>query len=114
MKLKIESGELRIDVQELIQSMDQETKTNVARHLVASEQLFKAVLECVTTGAFHLDDGDGNWWFCAESVAKLREQLIPLMPEVTRELVREVLRQRDSASQEERRWRDAYWKVWHA
>lgn len=118
MKLKIENGTLKIDLNELVEALDQEQRTALARHLVADELLFRAVLECVSDegrfGHFFTDDGDGDWWFSPEKLLELREKLIPLLPAIARGAVEEALRQRNQAKADGKRHHDWAYNLYHA
>ena len=109
MKATIEEGKLKIDVEDLFYHMDPELKIKLAKHLVADDHLFGAVLDCVATGSFFED-----WWFSRDRTLELREKLIPLMPEIAREAVRTALQQRNDAQMKaERMWNWA-WQLFHA
>jgi hypothetical protein len=114
MNAKIEKGQLTIDVTELIEAMSPETRREVARFVAAKEELFVAVLECVTGGRFFTDDRDGEWWFGEDAVLRLREKLIPLMPDVARRAVTEALRQRNRADGDAAKWQKWAWSLFHA
>lgn len=118
MKAKIENGKLTIDLPELLESLSEQERKEAARFLVAEPELFAAVLECVADesrfGHFFSDDPSGPWSFDTRCVLSLREKLMPLMPIIAREAVREALHQRDQAQADERRWHDWAWKLFHA
>jgi hypothetical protein len=114
MKPKIVGSALSIDLGELVEGLDDDGKKELARQLVADDHLFAAVLECVAKGEYFADDERGAWWFSPSRVLELREKLLPLMPEIARDAVREALRQRNDAREEERRMWDWAWKLFHA
>jgi len=113
MKITIENGTITFDCLEFVQEMDNETRAEVARFVAADEKLFEAVCDFVAGGSF-FDDDRSPWWFDSTVRAKLTERLMPLMPDATRALVRELIRQRDQAALLEKQLRDDYWKLWHA
>jgi hypothetical protein len=102
-----EKGVVQFDVTEFVDAMSAETKADLCRSLVADELLFQAVADFITTGVFH----DG--WFIGD-VTKLRERFLPLMAETARELVRDLVHQRDQVQASEKRTADDYWKLWHS
>lgn len=112
--MKIEKGILQIDVHELVESLDAKTRNDLCRYLVADEKLFANVLEVVTTGSYNHDDEDGEWWFGSEGTARLREKLLPFMPEVAQALVRELICQRDAAKANQDRFTRWAWQLFHA
>lgn len=116
MKVRIEGGELRIDVMALVESLGPKDRATVAQFLCANEYLWKAVLDCVTDerGYYFKDDEEGVWWFDRRTVLELRQKLIPLMPDVARLSVEEALRQRDEANREKERHSRWAWKMFHA
>lgn len=119
MKAKVEGGELRIDLLALVEALPNKDRNDLARYLVADELLWRAVLECVTDdskyfGHYFKDDEEGEWSFHHTTVLKLRELLVPLMPEIARLAVEEALRQRNQAQENERRTDAWAWKLYHA
>lgn len=119
MKVKIEGGELKIDLLALVESLPKDGRNNLARFLVADEMLWRAVLDCVSddskyAGHYFRDDADGEWWFTHETVMELREKLIPIMPEVARLAVEEALRQRNQAIADKERSDRWAWKLFHS
>lgn len=118
MKLKVERGRISFEMSDLVDSLSQEDRRELARYVAADSTLFAAVLECVTSegrfGRFFTEDSDGDWWFDNKTLLELREKLIPLMPQVARGAVEEALRQRNVAKAEERRFHDWAWKLFHA
>lgn len=116
---KVERGELKIDIQKLVDMLDKEDRKRLARQLVADEHLWRAVLECVSddskyAGHYFRDDEEGEWWFSHKTVQELREKLIPIMPEVARLAVEEALRQRNQARADKERVDAWAWKLFHA
>lgn len=114
MKAKLVDGKVMIDLADLIDSLSLEECRDVARQVVADEHLFAAVLDCVKDGDFFSDDARGAWWFDRRSVLDLRAKLLPLMPEIAREAVKEALRQRDEAKAESERHRTWAYRMYHA
>lgn len=122
MRAEIKNGKIALDVYDLVQSLSEEDRAEVARQVVADEHLFAAVLDCVVAGSFFEDAPGGHWWFDSRSVLELREKLLPLMPEIAREAVKAALHQRDEAKADAERhrtwayamyhaWPDAYWQT---
>lgn len=115
MKAKVdEKGNLTIGLEEVFESMTPEARKEAAKILCASPVLMGAVLECVSRGEYFSDDDRGAWWFGPAQVLELREKLLPLMPEVAREGVREALSQRNAARSSEEETRKWAWGMFHA
>lgn len=114
MKAKLENGKVTIDLQDLIDTLSLDDCRDVARHVVADEYLFKAVLECVAKGEYFTDDERGAWWFDERTVLEMRAKLLPLMPEIAREAVEAALHQRDEAKAESERHRRWAYQLYHA
>ncbi len=118
MKAKIEKGVLTIELSEIVDALSRKDRKELARQLVADEELFAAVLECVADdsrwGHYFSDDEDGLWSFDPRTVLTLREKLLPLMSTVARNAVHEALTQRNDAREEARRMSEWGWKLFHA
>lgn len=115
MKVTIKGSTLEIDLMELVEHMGAEQRAVMARFLCANEKLFEAVVDAlVSGGSYFEDDDEGDWWFSSRSMAALQAKLVPLMPEVTASLVRELIHQRDQAQLLERRTDDWAWRLYRA
>lgn len=114
MKLTLTKGALSFDLSDLVDSMDQAQRDELCRYLLCQEKLFAAVLEAAAGGHFFEEDADGSWWFGSASTAALREQLMPLMPAITRDLVAEQISQRKQAQTDADRHREWAYKLYHA
>lgn len=88
MKAKLENGQLTIDIHDLADSLPQEELERFAQHVVFNKKLFQGVIETLLQGCCW--DGD---WYIGELDQRLRLQLLPLMPDVMRELVAGLLTQ---------------------
>lgn len=113
MKATIEKGDLKIDVQELVQALDAETRKVIAQFLCADELLIQAVLECVVDGHYFTDDEQGPWWFDHRTVLALQEKLKPLMGEAAKNALDEALRQRDYEKKQRERVDRWAWRMYH-
>lgn len=109
MKFRIKDGSLCMDLGEFVDEMDKPTRDELCKHLIADDALFTAVADYVSTGEFN-----EGWWHSPNDLAELRARFAPLMPDVARELVRQLVFQRDAAKMNEERHSTAYWKLWHA
>ena len=120
MKVKLEGHDLKIDLIALAEDLDATGKRDLARFLVASEQLFAAVLECVSDtsesgfGHYFNDDDMGSWWFDPKTVLELRQKLIPLLPEISKRMVVQAIKERNDAVKDQGRYQDWAWKMYHA
>lgn len=109
MKVEVDTkGNIQIDLRELVDSMSDDAKAEFARHLVADELLFQAVADYIVTGQYH----DG-WWM-GGGAQKLRERFLPLMPDAARNLVRDLVHERDRLAADLKNERDDYWALYHA
>lgn len=118
MKTKCEKGVVSFDACEFVESLDIEAKRAIARAIIADEDMFSALADQVATGSFFDNDkhplcDDAGWWSIGD-VTKLRLKLLPLMPEVTRELVRQLVRDRKQALALKEQRDEEYWEMWHA
>lgn len=110
MKIEItKDGNLVLDLRELVKSMSNETRNEFLKSLCADETLFDAVVDQLATGVYFED-----WWFDSRTVTAWRAKLVELMPEVTRQLVRHLIFQRDSAEAEKERLNTWAYKLYHA
>src|SRR5258708_6832597 len=114
----IEKGVLKINLLNLVSSLDKHDHNELCKYLVADDNLWKAILECVSDdsryfGHYFKDDEDGEWSFSSKTVLELREKLIPLMPEIARLSVREALQQRNEAVAESERYKKWAWRMYH-
>jgi hypothetical protein len=114
MKTTVTKGALGIDLRNLVEELDESTKTELCRFLVADDRLFQNVLECVVGGDYNNDDPDGSWWFSPDRVAELRAKLLPQMPEVTSGLVRHLMYQRNHQETQANRFNNWAWQLYHA
>jgi len=86
MKAKLDNRQLTIDVHDLADSLSQEELEIFAQHVVFNEKLFQGVIETLLQGCCW--DGD---WYIGEMDQRLRLKLLPLMPDVMRELVAQLV-----------------------
>lgn len=113
MKAEIKDGQLKIDLYELVRTLPDQQLKQIARYVAAQEELFEAVLSYVVNGSFYADE-DGSWWFDRSKLLELREKLTPLMPEVAKGALKNVLSQRDEAIKETERFRKWAWSMYRA
>lgn len=118
MKIKVEKGVMKIELADLVAELSAHDAKELARQLVADKELFGAVLECVADdsrycGHFFSTDPDGAWSFDRTAVLELREKLIPLMPEISKQIIRAALQQRNDERTKAARMWDWAWKMYH-
>ena len=118
LRTKLERGVLSVDLRELVEAMDAPTKEEIAKLLAADDELIKVVVELAADpsryGHYFSNDEDGAWWFDPRTVLEIREKLVPAMPEIARQAMAEVIRQRDQAKQDLSRMEQWAWKLFHA
>ena len=106
-KLKIENGELRIDMEYLVKAMSEEQLREFAQHIVFREVLTEGVIDMLAEGYLWED----CWWMGGDTFQDLREKLIHMMPDVAKEAIVELRNERESARNEAKQWRDVAWKL---
>jgi hypothetical protein len=114
MKAEIKDSRLTIGLLDLIETLSEADRAEVARYLCASAVLMKAVLDNVVKGEFFEEDERGTWWFDRRELLELREKLIPVLPDVAAKIAAEALHQRDQAVAEKERHERWAWKMYHA
>lgn len=107
-QVTIKEGVVSIDLADIVDRMDQTTRDELCRQLLAQETLFQAVVDALSTGVYF-----ENWWFSYETMTEMRAKLAPLMPDVIRALVKDLIWQRDCALQEKKRMWDWAYKLYH-
>lgn len=113
MSIKIEKGEIKIDVDEFLRALDDEQRDYLSKATAFDSKLIDATAQCAVDG--HWDNGDeaAPWWIGGDFVMKLRERLLPLMNEVARELCLDLIQARDQAKAQEKRLDRWAWDLYH-
>lgn len=106
---KIVNGVLSVDISRVVDLMDQESKDELCKSLLAEETLFEAVVDQLAHGSFF-----DSWWFDSDRVTTWRAKLVGLMPETIALLVKHLIWQRDRAKASEKRMHDWAWAMYHA
>lgn len=118
MKITTEKGRASFDVAAFVEAMDDETRNEVARHIVSDQAVLETVAEAAANGCHFVEmsnplhDERGYW--SIGGVDKLRQKLIELMPEIARETVRDLLRKLDRAKASARNETENYWALYHS
>jgi hypothetical protein len=111
MKAKIKDNQLTIDLHELADTLSDEDRKQFARFAVYQDTLLEAVVDTVVTGACFDDD-----WHTTSLTRRLREKLLPLMPDAMRELVTNLLEENSRLKSANDQYHDALfqllWKYW--
>jgi hypothetical protein len=110
-KAKIKDNQLTIDLHELADALSDEDRKHFAKFAVYQDTLLEAVVDTVVTGACFDDD-----WHSTTLTRRLREKLLPLMPDAMRELVTGLLEENSRLKSANDQYHDAlfeaYWKHW--
>lgn len=80
--MKIEKGELIIDILELVASMDDAQQNEVGKFIGAQERLFEAVVGALSDPSGWFYEDDGLWWLDETFMSRLRQRLVPMMDTV--------------------------------
>lgn len=113
MNIKVEQGELRIDVETLINSLAADGKKQIAKLIGADEEAWRQMAEALADPDGYFN-GDEMWWMGTDHLLSVRGKLIPLMPEQYQYAAREWQRQLDAAKADAKRYADWAWQMWHA
>lgn len=112
MKLTIENTKLSFDLRELFESLTDEQRAEAGKLLIAERHLFNAVAECLADDS-RFGHYFGDWSFDPEFVAELRAKLLPLMPQIARRTVEQLMVERDQAEADAERIRNWAWSMYH-
>lgn len=113
MKIEIKDGKIAIDVSELVYCMSAEDRREVAKHIVARSDVFKAVVDCLVTGYFF--DENSDWWSLSfRETEELRLRLEPLMPHIARQAIKSLVEERNKAKADLERIEKWAWSMYHA
>lgn len=101
MKITINAkNALEIDLWELSDSLTDEQRELFAKYVVFRETLITGIVDTIASG----DAYEGGWWV-GGMADKLRQKLLPIMPEAMQKLVKSLLQQRDDAKAEVEKYR---------
>lgn len=109
MKIEIQDGCMKVDPIELFHALTDEQKTLVARMIAFDEHMIDCVCQMIATGTVDWADGYWSMWSTGKDntcLDRARQRLLPLMPEIMRTFVTELINQRDAADKREKQWRD--------
>lgn len=106
-------GNLNIDLSDLAESLTDNEKQQLAKHLAFSETLFRGVLDSVSSeyGGMWEGDLDGGWNFDPRTVQEFREMLIPLLPTSAQETIRFLIKERRRSDAIADHYRNLAWKL---
>lgn len=100
--MKIEKGELKIDLRQLIESLNSEDLREIARAAAFDVEIIECLCKWMTTGEVDWDeeDGFGSPWYIYRTgpgtvLEKAKKALLPLMGEVSQKFIAELLQDRD-------------------
>lgn len=114
MKAEVKDGRLCISAENAIRALDEKSLRELARYAVFQETLLDGVVGALVEGRMWGDDEEPAWWYGGDTFTKLRLKLLPLLPAVTAEAVREIERAARQAKENERRMHDGAWELWRA
>jgi len=105
-------GNLKIEMQSIVESMSERDLRTLAKYAVFQEVLLKGVIDAlVKNNMWTDDDEEPAWWFSSDTFNKMRLQLLPLLPEITVMAVQHLEREVRHAKGESNAWRDVCWKL---
>lgn len=109
--MKIEKGELRIDLDEIISRMTEDQLRELAQTAVFQESVLNGICDALVDGIM-FDD----WWWGGDTFNDLRLKLKPLMDDIAAQAVSFMKQELDKARHERDKWRSACWTLerhWH-
>jgi len=111
--MKVEKGELRIDVEELINSLPPEEKAKIAKLIGADIHAWAQMAEAIAdpAGFFNADE---CWWHGSDAMLEVRAKLLPLAPENARRVAEKLQQQLDQEKADTRRHSNWAWAMYHA
>jgi len=101
--------EIRIKIGELVDSLSENDKKTLARHLAMEKPLIDSVVGQLVNG--FTEDGSCN---SEHFIEKIRLQVLDLLPKIEIETTRKILNDRKCALANEKRIRDWAWTLYHA
>lgn len=104
-----EKFNLTFNIGDVIDKLEPKQRTDILKLVGFDRQLFTSLVEMLASGV--TEDG---WWFDSRSMDKLREQLVPMMPQVCIEKVRGLIYERNSAEAEQKRCSNWAWRMYHS
>lgn len=99
---------LTLNLGDIIDHLPPEDRATILKSVGFDRWLIQAIVDSLASG--FTEDG---WWFDDAYMTALREKLVPLMPAVTQELVRDLIQQRDQAKADEERHSKWAWSMYH-
>lgn len=111
-----EDGDVVFEPLEWVDSMTPAARLHLLHHLAGSDQIIEAAIQSVMGEWFF--DGDmpdecvGGWW---NSMSReLQAKLIPLMPEIAKRLIAQLLVELKDVEKDRRRHSSWAWAMYHA
>jgi hypothetical protein len=105
--------EIKIDlIKYVTENLTEDEKDYIRLCLAFDEQVLLVVCEVVVGGCVDPPGGGAPWWI-GGMAEKLRERLIPLMPQVAQELVKDLVHDRDRERHTAKQWEKWAWAMWH-
>jgi len=111
MKQPTLNGELMLtlDLAGMLDRLKPEERAEIIKKTGFDGWLFGALIEMLASGVTK-----EGWWIGGTEVAKWREALLPLLPMIQQELVRDLVGQRDQAAVESKRHIEWAWAMYQA
>ena len=104
---KVNGMNLEICLVSLVENLSDEDRDEVAKFLSFHKHLHEGLIQSLVEGGAW----EHEWWH--GDVAGLREKLLPLMKGIWKELVLDLITERDQAVLERKRWDKWAWQLYH-
>lgn len=112
MNFQVKDGELRIDLEALTQ--DPQLARAVAKQIIFEEALLVAITSLALTGECDWEDGSLPWYILSCHSAgfeRLRARIAEVAPEAAKNLVADVIKQRDRIQKEMQEYQTRAWEA---
>lgn len=110
-----DQGNVEFDPREWVAAMSPGAKLHLLHHLAGDSQIVEAAVGSVMDEWFFDDvaeeEAAGGWW--NNMGRQLQAKLIPLMPELAKRLIANLLVELKRAEQDKRRHEEWAWKMYH-
>ena len=118
--MKIEKGEVIIDIRELLEALDPKDLREVARTAAFDVEIIECLCKWISTGEVAWDGDDGIPWYIfttskSSVLEKAKKALMPLMGDIEKQFIAELMRDRDFYESLYEQYRNQLWhleRIW--
>lgn len=107
-----EKNQLAIPMYSIVNALSEDQRVTLFNWLAMDEYLIAGILHMLVD-EWGYWDGEYNWSLSRETASKLRQELIPVMPDIARELIKELLRKNIELETKIRSLDKWAWDLWH-